>query len=75
MGGWGGHCVRVAGGDGEMGRINKNNLLPPVPPAFCLLPPASCLLPPAFCLLTPDSCLLRANRFYHDRNLGRGREV
>ncbi|TRV13192.1 MAG: hypothetical protein EWV41_03045 [Microcystis wesenbergii Mw_MB_S_20031200_S109] len=27
MGKWGGHCVRVAGGDGEMERINKNNLL------------------------------------------------
>ncbi|WP_041803999.1 hypothetical protein [Microcystis aeruginosa] len=26
---WGDHFVRVAGGDGEMGSINENNLLTP----------------------------------------------
>jgi hypothetical protein len=30
-------------GNGEMGRINKNNLLSP---ESCLLNPESCLLPP-----------------------------
>ena len=29
MGRWGDHFVRVAGGDGEMGSINENNLLTP----------------------------------------------
>ena len=38
MGKWGGHCVRVAGGDGEMERINKNNLLTT---DSCLLNPVS----------------------------------
>ncbi|WP_199273297.1 hypothetical protein [Microcystis aeruginosa] len=41
-------------GSGEVGRINKNNLLTT---DSCFLSPVSCLLSPVSCLLTPD-CLL-----------------